>query len=62
MDVSEDILFVASVMKPKASPFGLIQIGDNKDGAYLAPDNLQGISYCFSPGVSDRKTFEDELT
>jgi hypothetical protein len=62
MDVSEDILFVASVMKPKASHFGLIRMGDNKDCAYLAPDDLQRISYCFSPEVSDRKTFEDDLT
>ena len=49
-------------MKPKASPFGLIRIGGNSDGAYLVPDDLQGISCCFSPGVSDRKSFEDELT
>jgi len=62
MNISDDILFVASVMKPKASPFGLIRIGGSSDGAYLVPDDLQGISCCFSPGVSDRKSFEDELT
>jgi hypothetical protein len=62
MNTSDDIIFVASVMKPKASPFGLIRIGGNRDGAYLVPDDLRGISRCFSPGVSDRKSFEDELT
>jgi hypothetical protein len=62
MNNPDDIIFVASVMRPKASPFRLIRIGGNSDGAYLVPDDLQGIFCCFSPGVSDRKSFEDELT
>lgn len=32
------------------------------DGAYLVPNDLEGIKACFSPGVNNRKTFEDELT
>ncbi|MGI0496387.1 DUF268 domain-containing protein [Arthrospira platensis CENA650] len=49
-------------MKPKPSPVPLIRIGGQKDGAYLIPDDLDDIKACFSPGVANRKTFEDELT
>ncbi|MEA3640879.1 MAG: FkbM family methyltransferase [Lamprobacter sp.] len=49
------------VLRPKPSPKPLIRIGGNGDGAYLLPDDLEGISACFSPGVNNRKDFEDEL-
>jgi hypothetical protein len=50
-----------NIIQPKNCPFPLIRIGGNNDGAYLLPDDLQGIKACFSPGVSNRKDFEDEL-
>lgn len=50
------------IMKPKPSPYPLIRIGGDQDGAYLIPDDLQGISACFSPGVNNTKRFEDDLT
>ena len=37
----------------------LIRIGDTNDGTYLIPDDLSGIVACFSPGVSNRATFEE---
>ena len=49
-------------MKPKPSPRPLIRLGGYDDGAYLLPDDLSELGACFSPGVNDRKTFEDELT
>jgi hypothetical protein len=49
-------------LRPKASPKPLIRVGGDQDGAYLLPDDLVGIRACFSPGVSNRKDFEDELT
>jgi hypothetical protein len=49
------------VLRPKPSPFSLIRIGGNTDGAYLLPNDLQGIKACFFPGVSNRKDFADEL-
>jgi hypothetical protein len=52
---------VIEVLRPKPSPFPLIRIGGNRDGAYLLSDDLQGIKACFSPGVNNRKEFEDEL-
>jgi hypothetical protein len=39
----------------------LIRIGGKGDGGYLIPDDLEGIEYCFSPGVSTIADFENEL-
>lgn len=46
---------------PKPSPFKLRRFGGRRDGAYLLPDDLEGVVACFSPGVENRKRFEDEL-
>lgn len=48
-------------MRPKASPYQLHRIGGNGDGAYLVPACIDRIEACFSPGVANRKDFEDEL-
>lgn len=53
--------FIFEFLKPKASPFPLIRLGGDGDGAYLVPDCLASIDACFSPGVANRKDFEDEL-
>lgn len=39
----------------------LIRIGPEGDGGYLVPDDLAGIRYAFSPGVSTESGFEAEL-
>jgi len=39
----------------------LIRIGGKGDGGYLVPDDLDGIEYCFSPGVNTVANFENEL-
>jgi hypothetical protein len=38
----------------------LIRFGPKGDGGYLIPDDLDGIKYCFSPGVSHVSGFEKE--
>jgi hypothetical protein len=58
----DEISKVISVLKPKSSPYKLIRIGGNKDGAYLLPNDLTNIKACFSPGVNNFKNFEDDLT
>jgi hypothetical protein len=40
----------------------LIRIGGDGDGGYLVPNILDGISYCFSPGVDYKANFEKELS
>jgi len=49
------------ILAPKPCPFPLLRIGGQTDGAYLIPDDLTGIKGCLSPGVQNRKSFEDEL-
>jgi hypothetical protein len=61
MNNNDSILTKIETLRPKPSPYPLVRIGGNKDGAYLLPDDLQSIKACFSPGVSNRKDFEDEL-
>lgn len=43
---------------PLRTQFELIRMGPDGDGGYLVPDCLEGIEYCFSPGVSDVSGFE----
>lgn len=50
-----------SLLRPQPCPHQQIRIGGNYDGAYLTPDDLEGNEACFSPGVYNRKDFEDEL-
>lgn len=54
-------LDIVEFLKPKPCPFLLVRIGGKFDGAYLVPDDLNGITACYSPGTSNRKDFDDEL-
>lgn len=56
------VLDVFEVLRPKSSLTPLIRIGGDIDGSYLVPDDLDGITACFSPGVNRIKYFEDYLT
>jgi hypothetical protein len=38
----------------------LVRFGPNHDGGYLLPNDLDGVSYLFSPGVSDESGFEKD--
>ncbi len=57
--VQEDALrdFLKTV-HPKQTNHDLIRLGGDSDGGYLVPDDLEGISACFSPGVSSVADFE----
>ena len=48
-------------IKPISTEHELVRIGGEGDGAYLVPDDLEGIVACFSPGVSEEITFEQEM-
>ena len=43
---------------PLVTEHPLIRIGSPGDGGYLVPNDLEGISTCFSPGVSETADFE----
>jgi hypothetical protein len=55
----DDILALIDQLKPYTTDKPLIRIGANGDGGYLVPDDLTGISTCFSPGVGAFSTFEE---
>lgn len=46
---------------PVKTKYELIRIGANEDGGYLIPDDLEGITTCFSPGVGTIASFEEQL-
>jgi hypothetical protein len=48
-------------MRPIATDRQLIRIGSPADGGYLLPDDLEGVRYCFSPGVANSSAFEADL-
>jgi hypothetical protein len=56
-----EILALLSELHPVRTQFDLVRIGNNGDGGYLAPNDFQGITACFSPGVSRVAHFEEEI-
>lgn len=48
-------------LRPLDSGLELIRLGPDGDGGYLVPNDLEGIDYGFSPGVSEESGFEAAL-
>lgn len=48
-------------LRPLDPGIELIRLGPEADGGYLLPDDLDGIRYAFSPGVSNESGFEAAL-
>jgi len=46
---------------PKTTEIPLIRLGEKNDGGYLLPDDMEGISACFSPGVAESSGFENDM-
>jgi hypothetical protein len=55
------VLEALSFLRPKRIGMEMLRVGASGDGGYLVPDDLTGISACFSPGVADAWTFETNL-
>jgi hypothetical protein len=56
-----DVLDLIRSLRPVDCGKELIRIGGSGDGGYLIPNDLEGIEYCFSPGVSTTADFEAHL-
>ena len=56
-----ELLDLIKKLRPMDCGKELIRIGGDRDGGYLVPDDLEGIEYCFSPGVSSTIDFENHL-
>lgn len=50
-----------SMVRPVSTSKPLVHIGCQGDGGYLVPEDFEGISACFSPGVSTVADFELDL-
>jgi hypothetical protein len=57
----EKVLEVIRRLRPVDCGKELIRLGGAGDGGYLVPNDLDGIEYCFSPGVSTTSDFEDAV-
>ena len=56
-----EISALIHALHPRDSGVDLIRLGPDGDGGYLIPDDLSGIEYGFSPGVSTESDFEVDL-
>jgi hypothetical protein len=57
----DDLIELFELVRPRPTSHRLIRLGGSGDGAYLVPDDLDGVTHCISPGVARRKHFEDEI-
>ncbi len=57
---SSKVQQIVELLKPIDCGIELIRVGGDNDGGYLLPNDMDGIKYCFSPGVADTATFELE--
>lgn len=57
----EDVEQFIQRLLPKDYGHSLIRLGGRGDGGYLVPDDLVGISACYSPGSAGSWKFEKEL-
>jgi hypothetical protein len=55
---ANDLRSALNLIQPKPSPVSLVRIGGSGDGGYLLPDDLDGLTACFSPGVAESANFE----
>ena len=56
----QEMLALLKALRPVATEHQLIRVGAKRDGGYLVPNDLDGISACFSPGVSTCSDFEKD--
>jgi len=59
--MKEQLQELLKALRPVKTKYDLIRVGGDNDGGYLLPDDLSGISTCFSPGVDVTATFEKDL-
>jgi hypothetical protein len=57
----EEFKQLVKALQPVKTKYDLIRVGGDNDGGYLLPDDLSGITECFSPGVDVTATFEQDL-
>lgn len=56
-----ELVSLIESLRPVDAGIELIRLGPDGDGGYLVPNDIEGIEYAFSPGVSDESGFEADL-
>jgi hypothetical protein len=54
------VISLINKLHPFETEKKMIRMGNNGDGGYLLPNDLEGIEACFSPGVDDMSLFEKD--
>ncbi len=54
----DNVSRIVDLLTPIDSGIELVRIGGDHDGGYLLPNDMEGITLCFSPGVDDTVSFE----
>ena len=60
-EMKEQLQALLKSLHPVKTKYPLLRVGGQNDGGYLLPDDLSGISTCFSPGVDVTASFEKDL-
>lgn len=58
---TEKLFGLAKLIQPQLCTHELIRLGANSDGGYLVPNDLSNLRSCFSPGVDDIASFEQDI-
>ena len=58
---NEKLIKLIRLFRPYDLGYDLIRVGDDKDGGYLIPNCLEDIKFCFSVGVDNKFSFEENL-
>jgi len=58
----KSVVSLIKKLRPYRIDKELVRFGANGDGGYLVPNDFEGISACFSPGVGAFSTFEEDCT
>ncbi|QLL22941.1 hypothetical protein DLE03_00810 [Actinobacteria bacterium IMCC25003] len=61
LTAKSEVLNLLGRIRPQDNGHRLIRVGGPGDGGYLIPDDLTGISECFSPGSNKLSNFESEI-
>ncbi|MBE2185826.1 MAG: FkbM family methyltransferase [Rhodothermales bacterium] len=56
----QDLLALVRALRPVMPAQPLVRLGGDGDGGYLVPDDLDGLTACYSPGVNDVSRFEKD--
>ena len=57
----DEIHQVVRMFQPQSTGHELVRLGGEADGGYLVPNDLGGLTDCFSPGVDAEASFERDL-